>query len=93
MLLLSACNNNDKLNYSENVTTEKFNYYDFTNSSTNEQIMSSEINSTDDVYHGHSFELDPDEYYKTSELIEGLTDEDIKKLTTLNLIIPLMKAL
>ncbi len=78
MLLLSVCNNNDKLNYLENVTTEKINYYDFTNSSTNEQITVSETNSTDEVYHEYSFDFDPDKYYTTSELIEGLTDEDKK---------------
>lgn len=87
MLLLSACNNKDKPNYLENVTTIQNNYYDFTNSSTNEQITSLETNFTDEFYHGYSFDFDPDEYYTTSELIEGLTDEDIKKLTTLNLII------
>lgn len=86
MLLLSACNN-DKQNYLENVTTQKNSHYDFTDSSTNEQLTSLETTFTDEVYHEYSFNFEPDEYYTTSELIEGLTDEDIKKLTILNLII------
>lgn len=53
MILLSACNN-DKQNYLENVTTQKNNHYDFTDSSTNEQITSLETTFTDEFYNMHS---------------------------------------